>query len=82
MSSFAHYDVLHSIECLQLLGNGGDSEGLFRAAMGDSPSLNFAPTYKDSYIQSIFEQFSSFAYVTLLQVLGCTSDNYHMQWMR
>jgi len=44
-----------------LLGEGGDSGGLFRAAMGDSPSLSFLPTYTDTYVEAMFDQFASFA---------------------
>ncbi|KAG6908681.1 hypothetical protein DXG01_003695 [Tephrocybe rancida] len=46
-----------------LWGNAG---GLFRAAMGDSPSLSFLPSYNDTYTEGIFKQFANFA--------GCTSD--------
>lgn len=34
--------------------------------MGDSPSLNYIPHYADPYIQDIFSQFSSLAYVDLV----------------
>ncbi|RDB24352.1 hypothetical protein Hypma_008425 [Hypsizygus marmoreus] len=44
-----------------LLGNGGNNEGLFRAAMGDSPSLSFLPSFTDAYVQGIFDQVSAFA---------------------
>ncbi|KAF8076133.1 Alpha/Beta hydrolase protein [Lyophyllum atratum] len=44
-----------------LLGEGGNSGGLFHAAMGDSPSLNFMPSYIDTYVETILEQFASFA---------------------
>ncbi|KAF8150598.1 alpha/beta-hydrolase [Crassisporium funariophilum] len=45
----------------QLIGNGGNDEGLFRAAMGDSPSLSFVPAFDGTYDQGIFDQFASFA---------------------
>ncbi|GLB33555.1 putative carboxylesterase [Lyophyllum shimeji] len=44
-----------------LLAEGGNPGGLFRAAMGDSPSLNFMPAYTDPYVEGIFDQFASFA---------------------
>lgn len=34
--------------------------------MGDSPSLNFLPLFSDTYVQDIFNQFASFAYVLLV----------------
>ncbi|KAK1231990.1 hypothetical protein PQX77_004886, partial [Marasmius sp. AFHP31] len=43
----------------QLLANNGDSEGLFRAAMGDSPSLSFTPPSDGDYIQSVFDDMVS-----------------------
>ncbi|KAL0066490.1 hypothetical protein AAF712_006533 [Marasmius tenuissimus] len=42
-----------------LLANNGDSEGLFRAAMGDSPSLSFTPPSDGDYIQSVFDDIVS-----------------------
>ncbi|KAF9465706.1 alpha/beta-hydrolase [Collybia nuda] len=45
----------------QLLGNGGNTGGLFRAAMGDSPSLSYLPSFTDFYVQDIFMQFSGLA---------------------
>ncbi|KAG5633854.1 hypothetical protein H0H81_004773 [Sphagnurus paluster] len=45
----------------QLLGEGGNSKNLFRAAIGDSPSLNFLPSYTDTYVEGILEQFATFA---------------------
>lgn len=44
-----------------LIANGGDNEGLFRAAMGDSPSLNFMPTFDEEYDEDIFTQYAGFA---------------------
>lgn len=42
-----------------LLAEGGNPSGLFRAAMGDSPSLSFLPSYTDSYVEEVFDQFAS-----------------------
>ncbi|KAF5365993.1 hypothetical protein D9758_006699 [Tetrapyrgos nigripes] len=42
-----------------LLANGGNPEGLFHAAMGDSPSLSFTPSFDSDYIEGIFNLFSS-----------------------
>ncbi|KAF8969005.1 alpha/beta-hydrolase [Flammula alnicola] len=44
-----------------LMASGGDEGNLFRAAMGDSPSLSFMPLFNQSYDQDIFQQFSGFA---------------------
>ncbi|KAF8904132.1 alpha/beta-hydrolase [Gymnopilus junonius] len=44
-----------------LVANGGNNEGLFHAAMGDSPSLSFTPTFDESYAEGIYEQFAEFA---------------------
>ncbi|TFK61494.1 alpha/beta-hydrolase [Pluteus cervinus] len=44
-----------------LIANGGDPQGLFRAAMGDSPSLSFTPFFNESYVENIFDQVASFA---------------------
>ncbi|KAF9443812.1 alpha/beta-hydrolase [Macrolepiota fuliginosa MF-IS2] len=44
-----------------LIANGGDNEGLFRAAMGDSPSLSFVPAFNEDYDVQIFNQYASFA---------------------
>jgi hypothetical protein len=45
----------------QIIGNGGNNEGLFRAAMGDSPSLNFQPDGTGDYANAIFNQYAGFA---------------------
>ncbi|KAK7461048.1 hypothetical protein VKT23_008977 [Stygiomarasmius scandens] len=42
-----------------LLANGGDNEGLFHAAMGDSPSLSVTPDFDSDEVESIFNQFAS-----------------------
>jgi carboxylesterase type B len=44
-----------------LIANGGNEEGLFRAAMGDSPSLSFVPSFDQSYDEGIYEQFADLA---------------------
>ncbi|KXN82734.1 Lipase 2 [Leucoagaricus sp. SymC.cos] len=44
-----------------LLANGGDTEGLFHAAMGDSPSLSFVPSFNEDYDIDIFNQYANFA---------------------
>ncbi|PPR05920.1 hypothetical protein CVT26_008814 [Gymnopilus dilepis] len=44
-----------------LIANGGNNEGLFHAAMGDSPSLSFVPAFNEPYDEGIFEQFAEFA---------------------
>ncbi|THV05682.1 alpha/beta-hydrolase [Dendrothele bispora CBS 962.96] len=44
-----------------LLANGGDNEGLFHAAMGDSPSLSVTPDFDSAEVESLFDQFASFA---------------------
>ncbi|TFK39011.1 alpha/beta-hydrolase, partial [Crucibulum laeve] len=45
----------------QLIANSGNNEGLFHAAMGDSPSLSFVPGFSEPYVENIFMQFASFA---------------------
>ncbi len=40
-----------------MVANGGDSEGLFVAAMGDSPSMSFTPAYDSEYVEGIFTDF-------------------------
>ncbi|KIM35872.1 hypothetical protein M413DRAFT_32110 [Hebeloma cylindrosporum] len=45
----------------QLIANGGDNEGLFHAAMGDSPSLSFCPPFDGPYITGIYQQFAGLA---------------------
>ncbi|KAK0205335.1 Alpha/Beta hydrolase protein [Desarmillaria ectypa] len=45
----------------QVMANGGENEGLFHAAMGDSPSMNYMPLYNDSYPEELFSQFASLA---------------------
>ncbi|KDR82334.1 hypothetical protein GALMADRAFT_817280 [Galerina marginata CBS 339.88] len=45
----------------QLVANGGNEEGLFRAAMGDSPSLSFVPLFNESYDEGIYQQFADLA---------------------
>lgn len=47
----------------QLVANGGDNQGLFRAAIGDSASLSAVPRYNESYVEGIYTQFAGFAYV-------------------
>ncbi|KAK7461071.1 hypothetical protein VKT23_009000 [Stygiomarasmius scandens] len=42
-----------------LIANGGDTDGLFHAAMGDSPSLSYMPDFDSDYIEGIFNDFSS-----------------------
>lgn len=42
----------------QLVANGGDQEGLFHAAMGDSASLSYMPEYDSDYINGIFDLFA------------------------
>jgi len=42
---------------------GGNKEGLFHAAMGDSPSLGSFPPSDGPYATSIYQQFADFAYV-------------------
>ncbi|KAG6812960.1 hypothetical protein H0H92_015079 [Tricholoma furcatifolium] len=58
--------VMVEVSNLELLAEGGDSEGLFHAAMGDSPSLSFFPSYNSAYVEDIFQQFATLA--------GCESD--------
>ncbi|KAJ3512388.1 hypothetical protein NLJ89_g3546 [Agrocybe chaxingu] len=43
-----------------LIANGGNHEGLFRAAMGDSPSLSYLPAYNDAYVEGIYQKFVGF----------------------
>jgi hypothetical protein len=43
------------------MADGGNNQNLFRAAMGDSPSLSFMPLFNESYDQDIFTQFAGFA---------------------
>ncbi|KAK0470485.1 Alpha/Beta hydrolase protein [Armillaria novae-zelandiae] len=42
----------------QVIANGGDREGLFVAAMGDSPSMSFTPAYDSEYVEGIFTAFA------------------------
>ncbi|KAF5352026.1 hypothetical protein D9758_009417 [Tetrapyrgos nigripes] len=44
-----------------LIAQGGNNEGLFHAAMGDSPSLTFTPFATGDYLEGIFSQYASFA---------------------
>ncbi|PPQ93082.1 hypothetical protein CVT25_003114 [Psilocybe cyanescens] len=43
----------------QLVAKGGDNEGLFHAAMGDSPSMSFTPQFNQAYDEGIFQQFAN-----------------------
>ncbi|THV05668.1 alpha/beta-hydrolase [Dendrothele bispora CBS 962.96] len=57
-----------------LLANDGKTDGLFHAAMGDSPSLSFMPTFDSDYIEGIFDFISSNAGCDLntdVDVLSC-----------
>ncbi|KAF5315421.1 hypothetical protein D9619_007425 [Psilocybe cf. subviscida] len=54
-----------------LIANNGNNEGLFRAAMGDSPSLSFTPPSDGTYIQAVFDQFAGFAGCKTASDLGC-----------
>ncbi|KAF7291793.1 Carboxylic ester hydrolase [Mycena chlorophos] len=47
-----------------LIANGGTNGNLFRAAMGDSPSLSFLPEYNSTYIEGIYSQFVDFTNCT------------------
>ncbi|KAF9561066.1 alpha/beta-hydrolase [Agrocybe pediades] len=51
----------------QLIANKGDHEGLFRAAMGDSPSLSFVPAFNEAYDEGIYQQFATLA--------GCATNS-------
>ncbi|THV05673.1 alpha/beta-hydrolase [Dendrothele bispora CBS 962.96] len=42
-----------------LLANGGDTGGLFQAAMGDSPTDTFTPTFDSDFVESLFNLFST-----------------------
>jgi len=44
-----------------LIANGGKDEGLFRAAIGDSPPFTYTPSFDSSYIEGIYQQFANFA---------------------
>ncbi|KIY74413.1 alpha/beta-hydrolase [Cylindrobasidium torrendii FP15055 ss-10] len=46
---------------LQLIANGGDNEGLFSQAMGDSPALSSMPRYNDTVPDEVFRRFASLA---------------------
>ncbi|KAH9480174.1 Lipase 1 [Psilocybe cubensis] len=48
-----------------LMANGGDTEGLFHAAIMDSPPLVYTPAFNDAYDEDIFQQFA--------QLAGCGS---------
>lgn len=58
----------------QLLGESGNPGGLFRAAMGDSPSRSFLLSYTDTYVETIFDQFAS--------VAGCGGSTEVMKCLR
>ncbi|PBK61421.1 alpha/beta-hydrolase [Armillaria solidipes] len=58
----------------QILANGGDTEGLFVAAMGDSPSLSFTPAYDSEYVEGIFTDF--------VANVGCDKDEDPMACLR
>ena len=64
------FQVSERFNCLQkshimfqLVANGGDNQGLFRAAIGDSASLSAVPRYNESYVEGIYTQFAGLAYV-------------------
>ena len=46
------------------MANGGNSEGLFHAAIGDSSPTIFFPLSDGSYTTSIYQQFAGFVYVS------------------
>ncbi|PPQ93093.1 hypothetical protein CVT25_003125, partial [Psilocybe cyanescens] len=48
-----------------LMANGGDTEGLFHAAIAHSPPLTYTPLFNDSYDENIYQQFA--------QLAGCGS---------
>ncbi|EIM84192.1 alpha/beta-hydrolase [Stereum hirsutum FP-91666 SS1] len=39
-----------------LIATGGDNEGLFTRAIGDSASLSFLPPYTDGFIETLYQQ--------------------------
>ncbi|KAK0203569.1 Alpha/Beta hydrolase protein [Desarmillaria ectypa] len=43
----------------QVVTNGGDIEGLFVAAIGDSSSMSFTPAYDSDYVKEIFTDFTA-----------------------
>uniref|UniRef100_A0A8H7XU31 Carboxylic ester hydrolase n=1 Tax=Psilocybe cubensis TaxID=181762 RepID=A0A8H7XU31_PSICU len=44
-----------------LMANNGDTEGLFHAAIMDSPPLVYTPAFNDDYDEGIFQQFAELA---------------------
>lgn len=46
---------------LQLIANGGDNEGLFSQAMGDSPALSSMPRYNETVPDEVFRRFATLA---------------------
>ncbi|THU95554.1 alpha/beta-hydrolase [Dendrothele bispora CBS 962.96] len=51
----------------QLMANDGDSEGLFHAAIGDSPSMTLTPSAPGDYVNDLFDAYAGFA--------GCNKDD-------
>ncbi|THV05685.1 alpha/beta-hydrolase [Dendrothele bispora CBS 962.96] len=49
-----------------LIARGGNNDGLFHAAMGDSPCNTFTPFATGDYLETLFSQYASYA--------GCNSD--------
>ncbi|KAK0449727.1 Alpha/Beta hydrolase protein [Desarmillaria tabescens] len=58
----------------QVVANGGDTEGLFVAAMGDSPSMSFTPAFDSVYVEGIFTDFAV--------NVGCDPDKDPMTCLR
>ncbi|KAK7471289.1 hypothetical protein VKT23_002697 [Stygiomarasmius scandens] len=58
----------------QLMAYGGNTQNLFHAAMGDSPSLSFMPSYNNVYVEGIFDNFT--------QLAGCGSEPNVMDCLR
>ncbi|CAA7269129.1 unnamed protein product [Cyclocybe aegerita] len=42
-----------------LVADGGNNEGLFRAVMGNSPSLSYIPAYNSTYVENLYDKFVS-----------------------
>ncbi|KAG7087158.1 hypothetical protein E1B28_013138 [Marasmius oreades] len=58
-----------------LLANDGNPEGLFRAAIGDSPSLNQMPSTTDDFLETLFRAFATAAGCNDLSLSCLRSSN-------
>ncbi|KAK7458075.1 hypothetical protein VKT23_009981 [Stygiomarasmius scandens] len=55
----------------QLIANDGDSENLFHAAIGDSPSMTLTPPAPGQYVDDLFDAYAKFAGCNKNDALTC-----------